>query len=52
MEKLVHLVSFIIRIFYDARSPERQILSYVRIPWRTEVRNSHSQEFRCVFLGI
>jgi len=24
-EKLVHLVSFIIRIYHDARSPERQI---------------------------
>ena len=24
-EKLVHLVGFIIRIFHDARSPERQI---------------------------
>ena len=28
-EKLVHLVGFIIRIFQDARSPERQILWYV-----------------------
>ena len=26
-EKLVHLVGFIIRIYHDARSPERQILS-------------------------
>jgi len=25
-EKLVHLVGFIIRIYFDARSPERQIL--------------------------
>jgi len=25
-EKLVHLVGFIIRIYHDARSPERQIL--------------------------
>jgi len=25
-EKLVHLVGFIIRIFHDARSPERQII--------------------------
>jgi len=24
-EKLVHLVGFIIRIYHDARSPERQI---------------------------
>jgi len=24
-DKLVHLVGFIIRIYYDARSPERQI---------------------------
>ena len=27
-EKLVHLVGFIIRIYYDARSPERQIRQY------------------------
>jgi hypothetical protein len=26
-EKLVHLVGFIVRIYHDARSPERQILS-------------------------
>ena len=26
VEKLVHLVGFIIRIYHDARSPERQIL--------------------------
>jgi hypothetical protein len=25
-EKLVHVVGFIIRIYHDARSPERQIL--------------------------
>jgi len=25
LEKLVHLVGFIIRIYHDARSPERQI---------------------------
>jgi len=28
-EKLVHLVGFIIRIYHDARSPERQILLYI-----------------------
>ena len=28
-EKLVHLVGFIIRIYHDARSPERQILHHV-----------------------
>ena len=28
-EKLVHLVGFIIRIFHDARSHERQICRYV-----------------------
>ena len=27
-EKLVHLVSFIIRIYHDARSPERQTCAY------------------------
>jgi len=27
-EKLVHLVGFIIRIYYDARSPESQILYF------------------------
>ena len=27
-EKLVHLVGFIIRIYHDARSPERQILIF------------------------
>ena len=26
-EKLVHLVGFILRIYHDARSPERQILN-------------------------
>ena len=26
-EKLVHLVGFIIRIYHDARSPERQIIA-------------------------
>jgi len=25
-EKLVHLVGFIIRLYHDARSPERQII--------------------------
>jgi len=29
-EKLVHLVGFIIRIYHDARSPERQIWKFVR----------------------
>jgi len=28
-EKLVHLVGFIIRIYHDAQSPERQISQYV-----------------------
>jgi len=28
-EKLVHLVGFIIRIYHDARSPERQILGWI-----------------------
>jgi len=28
-EKLVHLVGFIIRIYHDARSPERQIPNHV-----------------------
>ena len=27
-EKLVHLVGFVIRIYHDARSPERQILQF------------------------
>ena len=27
-EKLVHLIGFIIRIYHDARSPERQIRQY------------------------
>jgi len=29
-EKLVHLVGFIIRIYHDAQSPERQILLHCR----------------------
>jgi len=29
-EKLVHLVDFIIRIYHDARSPERQMGNSVR----------------------
>ena len=28
-EELVHLVGFIIRVFHDARSPERQIISLI-----------------------
>jgi len=28
-EKLVHVVGFIIRIYHDARSPERQILGLI-----------------------
>jgi len=28
MEKLVHLVGFITRIYHDARSPERHVLVY------------------------
>jgi len=31
-EKLVHLVGFIIRIYHDARSPERQIWLYHTFP--------------------
>ena len=27
LEKLVHLVSFVIRIYHDARSPERQFVT-------------------------
>jgi len=30
-EKLVHLCGFIIRIYHDARSPERQILAVVDV---------------------
>jgi len=37
-EKLVHLVSFIIRIYHDARSPERQI----RIVYNKYVSNERS----------
>ena len=33
-EKLVHLVGFIIRLYHDARSPERQIL-LLRVSVRT-----------------
>jgi len=34
-EKLVHLVGFSIRIYHDARSPERQISNtYLLTPWR------------------
>jgi len=32
-EKLVHLVSFIIRIYHDARSPERQIRMKTYFEW-------------------
>jgi len=30
-EKLVHLVGFIIKIYHDARSPERQIKWYIEV---------------------
>ena len=30
-EKLVHLVGFIIRIYHDARSPERQIYIFTLV---------------------
>ena len=30
----MHLVGFIIRIYHDARSPERQISFVLYIPWR------------------
>jgi len=33
-EKLAHLVGFIIRIYHDARSPERQIHHSLPYPWR------------------
>jgi len=33
-QKSVHLVCFIIRIYHDARSPERQIIFLSYIPWR------------------
>jgi len=37
-EKLVHLVGFTIRIFHDARSPERQMqVTHCRIIYDTEV---------------
>ena len=36
-EKLVHLVGFIIRIYHDARSPERQNL-YVAVSWMCTFR--------------
>ena len=40
-EKLVHLASFIIRIYHDARSPERHI--------RTKCSLSTEPSFHCVF---
>jgi len=33
-EKLVHLVGFIIRIYHDARSPERQIRYTMLLSWQ------------------
>ena len=32
-EKLVHLVGFVIRIYYDARSPERKISGFSLFLW-------------------
>jgi len=32
-EKLMHLVGFIIRIYHDARSPERQICRVISSTW-------------------
>ena len=33
LEKLGHLVGFVIRIYHDARSPERQIYGMFIIHW-------------------
>jgi len=43
-EKLVHLVGFIIRIYRDARSPERQITcSVIMLPESSGKKNELSQ---------
>ena len=42
-EKLVHLVGFVIRIYHDARSPERQNID---IHWRA-LKENH--KVSCVF---
>jgi len=54
-EKLVHLVGFIIRIYHDARSPERQMLLSVCIAvctvknswwWTEELSETHRVLFQ------
>ena len=43
-EKLVHLVGFIVRIYHDARSPERQIYHDARSPERQIYHDARSPE--------
>jgi len=40
-ENLVHLVGFIIRIYHEARSPERQVLEAFRVNYN-EPTHPHS----------
>ena len=49
-EKLVHLVGFIIRIYHDARSAERQIWNnLLRIPGNNQyIHTSHSFSLRII----
>ena len=49
-DKFLHIVGFIIRIYHDARSPERQITTDVRISCMC-VRSSASRyyELKCVY---
>jgi len=41
IEELVHLFCFIIRIYHDARSPERQICFYVAAMFRSVLQLRH-----------
>ena len=41
-EKLVHLVDFIIRIYHDARPPERQIVRAIK---RSSIKPAESLAF-------
>ena len=43
-EKLVHLVGFIVRIYHDARSPERPIYHDARLPERPIYHDARSPE--------
>jgi len=51
-EKLVHLVCFIIRIYHDARSPERHIYHDARSPERHIYHDARSPERQLQYISF